>query len=93
MPGNDTFVPGMQATICDGLFEGSSTLTGDFATVAYRLQLLGFNALRIPFSFQVLLACSLLRLLSQANMQHVQAMHSLHYFLRYSQPACWCLTH
>ena len=24
----------------------------DFATVVYRLQLLGFNAIRLPFSFQ-----------------------------------------
>jgi hypothetical protein len=24
----------------------------DFATVVYRLQLLGFNAVRLPFSFQ-----------------------------------------
>ena len=38
----------------DGLYIGSDTLTGDYATVLYRIQLLGFNAIRIPFSFQVL---------------------------------------
>lgn len=36
----------------DGLFY-DETLRGDFATVAYRIQLLGFNAIRIPFSFLV----------------------------------------
>lgn len=38
----------------DGLYIGSDTMTGDYATVLYRLQLLGFNAIRLPFSFQVL---------------------------------------
>lgn len=37
----------------DGLYAGDSTLTVDFATVAYRIQLLGFNAIRLPFSFLV----------------------------------------
>ena len=31
---------------------GSDALTMDFATVVHRLQLLGFNAVRLPFSFQ-----------------------------------------
>jgi hypothetical protein len=31
---------------------GSDSLTMDFATIVYRLQLLGFNAVRLPFSFQ-----------------------------------------
>ena len=43
----------VQATMLDGLFEGSATITGDYAAVLYRLQLLGFNAIRVPFSFQV----------------------------------------
>ena len=30
---------------------GSDALTMDFATIVYRLQLLGFNAVRLPFSF------------------------------------------
>ena len=37
----------------DGLYAGDSTLTADLATVAYRIQLLGFNAIRMPFSFLV----------------------------------------
>lgn len=39
------------ATMVDGL-KTSSTLASDFATVVYRLQLLGFNAIRLPFSFK-----------------------------------------
>lgn len=34
-----------------GLWAGRTTQQGDFATVAYRAQLLGFNAVRIPFRF------------------------------------------
>lgn len=29
-------------------------MTSDFATVAWRLRLLGFNAVRVPFSFDAL---------------------------------------
>ena len=43
----------VQIGMLDGLYIGSDTLTGDYATVLYRIQLLGFNAIRIPFSFQV----------------------------------------
>ncbi|KAI8471777.1 MAG: glycoside hydrolase superfamily [Monoraphidium minutum] len=32
-------------------FWGKRTMTNDFATVVYRMKLLGFNAIRIPFSF------------------------------------------
>ena len=39
-------------TMVDGLWAGSDQLTLDFATVVYRIQLLGFNAVRLPFSFQ-----------------------------------------
>ena len=46
-------LPTVQATMLDGLFEGDVTITGDYAAVLYRLQLLGFNAVRVPFSFQV----------------------------------------
>ena len=35
----------------DGLYF-PQTITGDYAAVLYRLQLLGFNAIRLPFSFQ-----------------------------------------
>ena len=34
-----------------GCSTGTDSLTLDFATVVYRLQLLGFNAVRLPFSF------------------------------------------
>lgn len=40
-----------QDTMVDGLW-GSNTMASDFATVVYRMQLLGFNAVRLPFSFQ-----------------------------------------
>lgn len=43
-----------QDTMVDGLW-GSDTMTADFATVVYRMQLLGFNAIRLPFSFKDLL--------------------------------------
>ncbi|CAL5222763.1 g5175 [Coccomyxa viridis] len=45
-------------TLVDGLWQGPTALTQDFGTVAYRIQLLGFNAIRLPFSFQVLLNTS-----------------------------------
>ena len=32
-----------------GLWAGLSTQQGDFATITYRAQLYGFNAVRIPF--------------------------------------------
>lgn len=32
-----------------GLWAGKTTQQGDFATVVYRAQLYGFNAVRIPF--------------------------------------------
>ncbi|KAK9811067.1 hypothetical protein WJX73_010697 [Symbiochloris irregularis] len=38
----------------DGLWAGNSALVNDFATVMYRIQLLGFNCFRVPFSFQTL---------------------------------------
>ena len=31
---------------------GSTSLTQDFASIVYRMQLLGFNAIRLPFSFR-----------------------------------------
>lgn len=39
-------------SMVDGLWEAGSSITGDFATVVYRLKLLGFNAVRLPFSFK-----------------------------------------
>jgi hypothetical protein len=38
-------------TFFDGLWAGESALTRDFEVVAWRVRLLGFNAVRVPFSF------------------------------------------
>ena len=43
-------------TMFDGLWGGSDSLAQDWATIVYRIQLLGFNAIRIPFSFKDLQA-------------------------------------
>lgn len=40
------------ATMVAGLWAGSSSLTQDFKTVVWRFKLLGFNAVRLPFSFK-----------------------------------------
>ncbi|MBA3237641.1 MAG: cellulase family glycosylhydrolase [Parachlamydiaceae bacterium] len=40
------------STMVDGIWGGSDTISYDFATVVYRLKLLGFNAVRLPFSFK-----------------------------------------
>ena len=40
-----------QQTMVDGLW-GSDSLSSDFATVVQRMQLLGINALRLPFNFK-----------------------------------------
>jgi Cellulase (glycosyl hydrolase family 5) len=40
-----------QSTMVDGLWNSSDSTSFDFATVVYRMQLLGFNAIRLPFSF------------------------------------------
>lgn len=34
-----------------GLWQGPSQITADFGTVVQRMQLLGFNAVRLPFRF------------------------------------------
>lgn len=39
-------------TMVDGLWAGKTSLTKDFSTQIYRQQLLGFNAVRLPFSFK-----------------------------------------
>lgn len=41
-----------QSTMVDGLWGGPDSISFDFATVVHRLQLLGFNAVRLPFSFK-----------------------------------------
>ena len=49
------------ATMVAGLWAGSSSLTQDFKTVVWRFKLLGFNAVRLPFSFKASLAFSMCR--------------------------------
>jgi hypothetical protein len=39
------------ATMVDGLWAGGSQAATDFAMIVYELQLLGFNAIRLPFTF------------------------------------------
>ena len=39
------------ATAVDGLWGGTNAIAKDFPTVVWRLRLLGFNAVRLPFSF------------------------------------------
>ena len=41
------------STFVDGLWQGPTALSQDFGTIAYRMQLLGFNTVRLPMSFQV----------------------------------------
>lgn len=38
-------------TAPDGIWYGSTALSRDVATIVRRMQLLGFNAVRLPFSF------------------------------------------
>ena len=38
-------------SMVDGLWQGDSSITLDFPTIVSRFQLLGFNAVRLPFSF------------------------------------------
>ena len=45
-----------KVTMLDGLFLGNTSLSLDFATSVTRLAALGFNAVRIPFSFSDLQA-------------------------------------
>jgi hypothetical protein len=40
------------ATMADGLWGGRDAVAQDFANVVYRIKLLGFNAVRLPFSFR-----------------------------------------
>jgi hypothetical protein len=39
-------------TMVDGMWQSSNSIAFDFATIVYRMQLLGFNAVRLPFSFK-----------------------------------------
>ena len=39
--------------MADGMWKGPSALTMDYVNLVRRLKLLGFNAVRLPFSMQV----------------------------------------
>ena len=40
------------STVMQGLWQGPTALTQDYQYVAYRIKLMGFNTIRLPFSFQ-----------------------------------------
>lgn len=40
------------STMVDGMWNGWNGLSGDFETIVHRMQLMGFNAVRLPFSFK-----------------------------------------
>lgn len=40
------------STMVDGIWGGSNGIAGDFATIVHRMHSLGFNAVRLPFSFK-----------------------------------------
>ena len=42
----------------DGLWAGSNSLTQDFANIMLRIKALGFNAVRLPFSFKVIFSAN-----------------------------------
>lgn len=58
-------VPGN--SMLDGLWFGSDSISKDFATVVYRYQLLGFNAVRLPINFQNLYKLSPKRVTQSCN--------------------------
>ena len=41
------------STMMDGLWQGPAAITQNFEAVVWRIKLLGFNTVRLPFSFQV----------------------------------------
>ncbi len=65
-------------TLMDGLWQGPTALTQDFGTVAYRIQLLGFNAIRLPFSFQVSTRATPCVLMKRPTLQSLHTSHSEH---------------
>ncbi len=63
-------------TMTDGLWSGPDDLSLDFSTVVYRMQLLGFNAVRLPFSFSdlyTLIPRNFEQTASQASESEIQA--------------------
>lgn len=58
-----SWCPGIGQTFFDGLWAGSGTITREFSVVVQRIINMGFNAVRVPFSFPVTLYLSSLVLL------------------------------
>ena len=55
--------------------DNGTTLTTDFKVIAQRMKLLGFNAIRLPFSFQVTAPVSTtLALLDKLQPAHVELL-------------------
>lgn len=63
----------------DGLWAGSTSLTLDFANIVLRMKGLGFNAIRLPFSFKVhfTVSCSMLACVVSHVMSAQAASHPL----------------
>ena len=40
------------STMVDGLWQGPNAITQNFEAIVWRIKLLGFNTVRLPFSFQ-----------------------------------------
>ena len=40
------------STMVDGLWQGPNAITQNFQAIVWRIKLLGFNTVRLPFSFQ-----------------------------------------
>lgn len=57
-------------TVVHGLWQGPTALTQEFQNVALRIRLLGFNTIRLPFSFQVIVTSkAIMRFFLGANTQ------------------------
>ncbi len=67
-----------------GLWAGYNSLTQDFATVVWRQKLLGFNAVRLPFSFQVFIF-SELSLVRSFMQQQLHVPTPCSFFWRFAQ--------
>ncbi len=53
-----SWCPGIGQTFFDGLWAGSGTITREYSVVVQRIINMGFNAVRVPFSFPVTLYLS-----------------------------------
>ena len=64
------------STVMQGLWQGPTALTQDYQYVAYRIKLMGFNTIRLPFSFQA--RCRLCLCLDHSHM-HAPACPCQHW--------------